>query len=153
MSKRSKHEKVQSVVVHDAEVQIPGLKQFLAVGEAARSHAPVDLGLPPYSPLTQDELTQRTHRLYGDHEHDLLVRRISNQRRELRHLNRAYRRRESENARRIVALKEQVRLAHKSTEERNRKIEDQQREIDYLNRRIRELEGRKRRSSKWPLIG
>lgn len=131
---------------HDNEQDNGGAVRY-AMGLAAGRF---DQGLPPYSPLSNEEFVPT--RVCTRREHELLQGRISNQRRELRNLNRAYRRRENENARRITALKERVRLANRATEQRNLKIMNQQREIDGLKRQLDILQngGRRKRGVRWP---
>lgn len=111
------------------------------------------MGLPPYSPLTQDDFVPT--RVCTRREHELLQGRISNQRRELRNLNRAYRRRENENARRITMLKNELKISIRATALRNQKIENQQKKIDELRRQlnISQNGGRRKRGSRWPLVG
>lgn len=170
MSKRSKHQKA---ITKPGAAVIPVSDEARERGLAGLGYEPhtytwhdneqdngnavrYSMGLPPYSPLTQGELTRDgADREYREHERSLLVHRISNQRRELRNLNRAYRRRENENARRNADLKERVRLANKATEQRNQKIENQQREIDELRRQLNVVQngGRRKRGSRWPLVG
>ncbi|WIF20580.1 hypothetical protein SEA_JFLIX2_90 [Rhodococcus phage Jflix2] len=154
MSKRSKHQKAEfparrTTVIHDVDVEIPGVKPLIEQA-SSYSYAVVDQGLPPYSPLTQDEFVPT--RVCTRREHELLQGRISNQRRELRHLNRAYRRRENENARRIAMLKDQLKISIRATTLRNQKIETQQAEIDELRRQLNVAQngGRRKRTARWP---
>ncbi|MBM4617915.1 hypothetical protein GS534_24465 [Rhodococcus hoagii] len=122
-----------------------------------------DQGLPPYSPVDYKPLTPDEMNIlqigeltadvnYLKHEHGLAVRRISNQRRELRNLNRAYRRRENENARRTAMLKDQLKISIRATTLRNQKIETQQAEIDELRRQLNVAQngGRRKRGVRWP---
>ncbi|AEV52053.1 hypothetical protein [Rhodococcus phage REQ1] len=150
MSKRSKHQKAAhpvnsvpettSYVFHDAEPQISKLHEFV------RATQRFNQDLPPYSPLEQHELVP-----YDAHEHDLLTRRISNQRRELRHLNRAYRRRSDELGAKVTLLKDQLKVSIKATQARNLKITQQQEEIDQLRRQLATATdgGRRKRGFRW----
>lgn len=64
-------------------------------------------------------------RVYSELEHELLQQRISNQRRELRHLNRAYRRREDEHQRKLIRLQDELNRLRKL----NRVLHDHNNEL------------------------
>lgn len=117
------------------------------------------MGLPPYSPLTQEELSPSREgvaalqaiRRYDEHERSLLVRRISNQRRELRNLNRAYRSHAAAQQQSITRLRDQLKLSRKVTEQRNQQIENLQRDNDELRRQLNIAQngGRRKRGVRW----
>lgn len=107
------------------------------------------MGLPPYSPLTQDEFVPT--RVCTRREHELLQGRISNQRRELKNLNRAYRRRADKHSAQVVRLRDSRTQLLRTVEERNGQIQDLRSEIDELRRQlaIAQNGGRRRRGFRW----
>lgn len=153
MSKRSKHDKVMGHVIHDAEVQIPNLREFMQ--EAGR----VDQGLPPYSPVTEYvPLTDDELYPYDKHEHDLLVARITNQRRELRRLNRAIKRQADKYELKLSLGRETRAGLQTALETRNRSLAELQKRVGQLEAE-NALLARKYKAAadkkgiRWPLIG
>lgn len=119
MSRPSKHEKTRRYFdYHDAQAGDP---------EGARR---VVQYVTESGGVMQDAFEPT--RVCTRREHELLQSRISNQRRELRYLNRAYRRREDENLRKLTQLREQLAIAKRV----NRNLHDQIKELQIEARRF-----------------